>query len=59
MYKPMLENIMLNLRAVQLGMFDTLFCETEDPKFVQRWKAVRPQIIEKFHERKMRGLDDE
>jgi hypothetical protein len=44
-YSRLFNTCLLNIHAVRRGYFDTLICETEDPKTMLRWKAAVPQIV--------------
>jgi len=44
-YQRIFNTAMLNLHAVNRGYFDTLICETEDPRVMLRWKEAVPQIV--------------
>jgi hypothetical protein len=33
-YHRVFNRVLLNIHAVRIGLFDTLFCETDDPKVV-------------------------
>ena len=44
-YSRIFNTAMLNLHAVRRGYFDTLICETEDPRVMLRWKEAVPQIV--------------
>lgn len=59
-YSRVFNTAVLNLHAVRTGLFDTLLCETEDPRVTIRWKKELPRIIEIMQIRKSRGmLNDE
>jgi hypothetical protein len=36
----------MNIYAVRTGLFDTLFCDTEDPRVFGRWEQALPKIVE-------------
>ncbi len=39
----------LNLQAVEQGLFTELLCESSDPNILQRWEEVTPQIAAALH----------
>ncbi len=39
----------LNLQAVEQGLFTELLCESSDPDILQRWEAATPQIAAALH----------
>lgn len=49
-YSPIFNRLLLNIHAVQTGTFDTLFCETEDPRITLRWEAALPHVVNAIHE---------
>lgn len=51
-YMRVINTCVLNLHAVRNGFFDTLLCETDDPRVARRWKEALPTIIEAMIERK-------
>lgn len=44
-YQRVFNTAMLNLHAVRRGYFDTLICETDDPRVLSRWREAVPQIV--------------
>ncbi len=44
-YQRVFNHAILNIIAVQRGLFDVLLCETEDPSVMLRWKDALPQIM--------------
>ena len=46
-YHKVFNRALLNMYAVKNGSFDTLFCETEDPRVLSRWKKALPGIVAK------------
>ena len=56
-YSKLFFNVLLNINAVNLGMFDTYLCETDDPRVVQRWRDDFPRMVGQVsrHIRQMRG----
>lgn len=58
-YMRVINTAVLNLHAVGHGFFDTLLCETDDPRVARRWKEALPSIIEVMIERKQRDTFDD
>jgi hypothetical protein len=50
-YHRVFNRILLNIHAVKIGLFPTLFCETDDPRVALRWSAALPTIVETMHKR--------
>lgn len=44
-YHKIFNRTLLNIYAVRYGLFDILFCETEDPMIMVRWDKELPNII--------------
>ncbi len=57
-YSRVFWTVLVNLNAVQMGLYDTLLCETDDPRFAQKWKEDLPKMVAAMKKRK-RELDDE
>lgn len=55
-YMRVINTAVLNMHAVRTGLFDTLLCETDDPRVSIRWKETLPHIIDSMIARKQRGL---
>jgi hypothetical protein len=45
-YRAVFNKVLLNLHAVRMGYFDTLLCETDDPRVMRRWEETVPRIAE-------------
>ncbi len=58
-YMRVINTAVLNLHAVRTGLFDTLLCETDDPRVARRWKEALPNIIESMITRKQHGMYDD
>ena len=58
-YSRIFNTSMLNIHAVRRGYFDTLLCETDDPRIMLRWHEAVPQIIELIKKENARGLGGE
>lgn len=43
-YQKVFNRVLLNMYAVQRGMFDTLLCDTDDPEVIARWSKALPSI---------------
>lgn len=43
-YKCVFGRAMMNWHAVKMGYFDTLLCETDDPRVALRWEEMVPKI---------------
>ena len=55
-YSIMFNRIILNLYAVDNGLFDTRFCETTDPTVPERWNEAVPSIVAAIRIRQSRGV---
>ena len=55
-YSRVFNTVILNSYAVRRGYFDTLFCETEDPAIMLRWREALPQIVALIQQEKLKGL---
>ncbi len=55
-YSILFNRVVLNLYAVDNGLFDTRFCETTDPTVAERWNQEVPRIVETVRIRFSRGL---
>ena len=51
-YSKVFFNILLNINAVQMGHYDTLLCETDDPMAGVKWREKIPEVM-----KAMRGRD--
>lgn len=51
-YSYVFWNVLVNLNAVRMGLYDTLLCETDDPLFAQRWREDRTKLINRMRELK-------
>ena len=58
-YHRVFNRVLLNLHAVRTGLFDTLFCETEDPRVMGRWTTELPRIVEQIRVRGSRGFGED
>jgi hypothetical protein len=58
-YRKVIANVMMNAHAVRMGYFDTLLCETDDPKVARRWRETVPQIAKIMRENNQRKLDED
>lgn len=45
-YHKIVNKAVLNLHAVKHGMFDAIFCNTNDPNVYRRWEQKLPFILE-------------
>ena len=50
-YHRIFNRVILNTHAVRTGLFDTMFCDTEDPRLIGRWEAALPGILEAIDKR--------
>lgn len=50
-YSQVFYNVLLNLNAVQMGLYPTLLCETDDPMAGMHWKMSIPRVIHEFKQR--------
>lgn len=44
-YHTIVNRALLNILAVKLGIFDTIFCQTVDPTVYSRWEQKLPGIL--------------
>ncbi len=49
-YSRVFYNILLNLNAVQMGYYDVLLCETEDPLAGLKWKEALPEVVARMRQ---------
>ena len=54
-YAKMFYIVLVNLNAVQMGLYDQLLCESEDPLVGLRWKEDMPRVVQAMKDRKERG----
>ena len=57
-YHRVFNRALLNLHAVKTGLFDTLFCETDDPAVMRRWNEQLPYIVTQIRIRNSKGLEE-
>jgi len=57
-YSKVFNTAVLNTYAVKRGWFDILFCETNDPSVMRRWKEAVPQIVMLIKVEKANGNKD-
>jgi hypothetical protein len=57
-YNRIIANVMLNCHAVRMGYFDTLLCETDDPRVSARWDAALPKLASVMRQRAKDDLED-
>lgn len=58
-YHKILNRVLLNLHAVKHGLFDTRFCETDDPRVFTRWTEAVPKIIQTMYDKKQGTQGDQ
>jgi hypothetical protein len=51
-YSRVFNTVLLNSFAVRIGLFDTLFCETDDPQVMTRWNEQLPLIVRELEIRR-------
>lgn len=51
-YSKVFFNVVLNLNAVQMGFYDTLLCETDDPMADIRWRQAVPSVLAEMKKRR-------
>lgn len=44
-YSKVFYNVLLNLNAVQMGFYDVLLCESDDPLASLKWRQAMPSVI--------------
>lgn len=49
-YSKVFYNVLLNLNAVQLGYYNVLLCETDDPQASVKWKQALPRVIRRMRD---------
>lgn len=54
-YARIFNTAVMNLYAVRNGMYPTLMCETDDPRFMLHWRAAVPGIIARMEARRQNG----
>lgn len=52
-YSRVFNTVLLNSFAVRIGLFDTLLCETDDPRIMSRWQEELPAIVKELKIRRM------
>lgn len=57
-YHRIFNTVVLNAHAVRTGLFDTLLCETEDPRIIGRWRAAVPGVIDAIQKRNQKRLEE-
>ena len=57
-YKCVFGKAMMNLHAVRMGYFDTLLCETDDPRVSRRWEETMPKIAAIMRQRAKEDRED-
>lgn len=45
-FSKLVNTAMVNIYAVEHGLFDSLLCESDDPDLLQRWKDAEPLIMD-------------
>ena len=57
-YSKVFNTAILNTYAVKRGWFEALFCETDDPMIMQKWREAVPQIALMIKVEKASGNKD-
>lgn len=57
-YRRLLTSVMMNAHAVRMGHFDTLLCETDDPRVARRWQETLPKIGALMREANRRAAEE-
>lgn len=47
-YSKIFAEVLLNMHAVQHGLYHILLCETDSPSAVQQWRQALPHIIQEM-----------
>lgn len=47
-YSKVFYMVVLNINAVQMGFYDVLLCETDDPMAGVKWKEALPQVVQRM-----------
>ena len=47
-YSKVLYNVLLNLNAVEMGYYNVLLCETDDPMAGVKWKEALPHVVQRM-----------
>jgi len=50
-YAKIISTAMCNIYAVEHDLFDSLFCESDDPAVMDRWLAVEPMVMHAIQNR--------
>lgn len=56
-YSRVFSMALLNMHAVQTGLFDTYLCESDDPAVALRFKESIPDIMKAIKERTKQELE--
>ena len=51
-YSRVFFNVLLNLNAVQMGLYPTLLCETDDPQAGLKWRQALPEVLKAMKQRR-------
>ena len=57
-YRRLIAGVMLNAHAVRMGYFDTLLCETDDPRVARRWHETLPKLAAIMRQRAADDRED-
>lgn len=49
-YQRLFNRVLLNMYAVQHGLFDTLLCDTKDEAVLRRWSKALPDVAMQIQE---------
>jgi hypothetical protein len=50
-YAKIISTAMCNIYAVEHDLFDTLFCESDDPTIMDRWLEIEPAVMNAIQNR--------
>jgi hypothetical protein len=54
-YSRLFYVVLLNLKAVEMGVYDMLLCESDDPLVGLKWREDIPKVVQALKLRKERG----
>lgn len=58
-YSKVFYSVILNLNAVQLGYYNILLCETDDPMAGVKWREAAPRVVAAMRRRGQDGPPEE
>ncbi len=49
-YSKVFYDVLFNLNAVQMGFYDVLLCETDDPLAGLKWREALPDVLKRMRD---------